>query len=206
MIRVREKQKITKLELKRQIFHIAFGLIIVFLFYYNLITLLYMFLLLFLGLVLSIISVRYNVLVLSWFLKNFERESDLSKFPGKGMILFFVGCMMVIGFFPKNVALASIMVLTLGDALATIIGKAVGRYTVGGLKTLEGFGMGIIGGFLGAVVFVKPVPAFLGSAIAMLFELLELKIGEIILDDNISVPLLAAFTIEFVIKFGGGLF
>ena len=115
--------------------------------------------------------------------------------PGKGAIYFFVGALLAIKLFPMDIALASIMILALGDSISHIVGKNYGKTQLWinkhNDKLFEGTVAGIILGFFGAYGFVGPVLAFFGAAFAMTAELVEMKLGEAIIDDNILIPLVS---------------
>lgn len=177
-------------EFKRQAFHFFLGLSIVLLFRYHILTARLLFLILIIGILLSIICSRHHAPGISWFLENFERKK--AKFPGQGAIFFVLGCFTVIGLFPADIASASIMVLALGDSFSTLIGKNFGKHRMGS-KSVEGTIAGVAAGFVGALFFVQPATAFLGSFIAMLAEAIDIELFGKIIDDNLLVPIVSAF-------------
>jgi dolichol kinase len=89
--------------------------------------------------------------------------------------------------FPKNIAYASIMIVALGDPVASYFGSKLGRIRVK-QKTLEGFAAGLIVSFAAALFWVPPHLALTGSVAGMLLELL------IIPDDNLTIPIGAGST------------
>ena len=177
-------------ELKRQAFHFFLGLSIVLLFRYNILTARLLFLILIMGILLSVICSRHHVPGISWLLGRFERKK--AKFPGQGAIFFVLGCFTVIGLFPAGIASASIMVLAPGDSLSTLIGKNFGKHRMGS-KSVEGTVAGIAAGFAGALFFVPLTTAFLGSFIAMLAEAIDIELFGKVVDDNLLVPIVSAF-------------
>lgn len=189
--------EIKKLELNRQLFHIVFGLLIVLLFYLDILTKLILLSAIIIALIFSVLSRKYKIPFIYWWLKNFEREENLKKFPGKGVIYYLTGTLLVMVFFQKDIALASIMVLVFGDSFSHLVGAYYGtiKHPFSNKKFLEGAIAGIIFGFVGAVIFVKPLEAFLASLIAMVVEGFELKLGMEQIDDNIVIPIVAAVVI-----------
>jgi dolichol kinase len=187
------------LEIKRQIFHIYLGLMLMLLIHRNILNSFYILLIILFGAIISLISTKVNIPVISWFLDNFERQEYRKKFPGKGTIFFFIGVYIVLRLFQKDIALASIMILTLGDSISHLIGKYFGKTKtkLSRKKLLEGTIAGIIMGFIGAILFVPYLEAFIASSIAMLFEAAEIKYLKII-DDNITVPVVAAIVIFLI--------
>ena len=101
--------------------------------------------------------------------------------------------------FTKDVALAAITILTLGDSISHIIGRSFGktRNFINGAnkKLLEGTGVGILVAFVGAALFVSPLEALLASVVAMGAELAEVKLAEKVIDDNLLIPLVAGTVI-----------
>ena len=182
-------------ELYRQSFHIIFGMLLVLLLYYKILSHLALFLLIIIGIMISFLSKRLPLPFLSFFLKNMEREEDYKNFPGKGLIFFLVGTLLAVKLFPPDIALASIMILAWGDSLSHVVGQKIGRirniFHKKGEKMLEGTLFGTVAGFFGALIFVPIPEAFLGSAGAMMAEVLTIEFNDHTLDDNLIVPLVA---------------
>jgi dolichol kinase len=84
--------------------------------------------------------------------------------------------------FQKNIAYASIMIVALGDPVASYFGRKLGRIRMK-QKTLEGFAAGLIVSFAAALFWVPPHLALTGSVAGMLLELLTIP------DDNLTVPI-----------------
>ncbi|MAF99425.1 MAG: hypothetical protein CMH61_02325 [Nanoarchaeota archaeon] len=190
---------ITQKEFKRQLLHITIGLGTILFIYFDLLSPLSLFLMIIIGILASIITKRTRLPFFSFFLDNFEREEQMKKFPGKGMIFFFIGVLLVIKLFDKNIALASIMILTLGDSVSHLFGAQFGKikniFTGDKKKLLEGMIAGTVAGTLGAFIFVPITQAFLASFAAMLAEVIKIDLNDKTLDDNLVVPLVAGTTI-----------
>lgn len=182
------------MEIKRQLFHIFFGLILVILLYFQIINTNFLFLLLILGLIISILSSHYKIPVINWFLKNFDRENVFIK--GQGPLTFIFGSLLVLLLFEKNIALASILILTFGDSFTHLgyFGKL--KNPLNKNKSLEGTIVGILAATLAASIFVSLLQSFLASLIAMTIESLDLFKNK--LDDNLILPLIAAFIIYLI--------
>ena len=192
--------EINKFEVRRQAFHICLGLAIIILLINNILNSLILFFMLITGVLISILSKKFNIPVIYSFLKLFERKDTLKTFPGKGTISFLVGCLLVLQLFERDIALASIMILTFGDSVSHLFGWHFGRkkHPLNCLKSIEGNIAGGITGFLGAMLFVSPLFAFLASFGAMTAEAVELKMNNKIIDDNIIVPLVAGTIIHLM--------
>jgi dolichol kinase len=96
-----------------------------------------------------------------------------------------VGIILALVLFPSRIAYASICIVAVGDPVAAYVGGKVGRRPVRQKKTLEGSVAGFIASFLVAFIIVSPVVALVGSAGAMLMELLDIP------DDNLTMPIAA---------------
>ena len=107
--------------------------------------------------------------------------------------MFVIGSIIVVSFFPLKIALASMMILSVGDAASHMLGKLLSRRTYIYLKSLEGTVIGILSGFLVALLFIDNTgTAFAGAFTAMAFE--GLNIG---IDDNLWIPVIAAASMSF---------
>lgn len=190
-------------EYKRQLFHAIFGVGIVILLIYKILTPLLLLIILLIGIALSLLCMKYRIPVISWFLEQFEREGT---HPGKGAICFLIGVLLAIKLFPEDVAYASIMILALGDSTAHFFGEKFGKikHPLSKEKLLEGSLLGTLLGFLGAVIFVPPLQALIAATIAMIAEAMEIEFNNRLVDDNISIPLVAGVTILLIRKFVGG--
>ena len=192
---------LTKLEIKIQIMHIILGIAIVLLLNYNLINATYLFILFIFGLILYLISTKFNIPVIHQFLRTFDREKDLEKFPGKGAIFYVLGAFISVLVFPKEIALASIMILALGDSISRLVGPyGYLKHPFHNEKFFEGVIAGAIAGFLGAVFFISWLPALIASSVSMLIEGIDLEIKNFKIDDNLMIPVVAGgviWTVNF---------
>jgi len=193
--------EINRFEVRRQAFHICLGLAIIILLINNILNSLILFIILIAGILISILRRKFKIPGIFFFLKIFERKDILKTFPGKGTISFLVGCLLVLQLFERDIALASIMILTFGDSVSHLFGWHFGRkkHPLNCLKSIEGNIAGGITGFLGAMFFVSPLPALLASFGAMTAEAVELKMNNKIIDDNVIVPLVAG-TIIYLMR------
>ncbi|MBI3034466.1 phosphatase PAP2 family protein [Candidatus Woesearchaeota archaeon] len=183
-------------EVKRQAFHLGLGLATAFLIYKNLLNAASLLAIIAAGIILSLISKKAEIPLISWFLDNFERREDRRGFPGRGAIFLMAGSLIAVILFPRDAALASIMILALGDSFSHVVGKFFGRtrhpFSV---KLIEGTAFGIVMGFLGAVVFVSVTEALIAAAVSMSLEAVEIRLHKYVLDDNLLIPLAAGASI-----------
>ncbi len=187
------KLNLSPFEMRRKIFHIVFGIVLAAFVYLDYLDAMSLGILLAVGIALSFIEKKQKLPFLSPMLDIFERSADRKSFPAKGMLLFLGGVFLAVFLFPKDIALASIMVLTLGDAAAHIFGIHFGnvRSPLAEHRFIEGAFAGIIAGFFGALFFVPPLHALVAATAAMLVEAIEFNIPKLSVDDNILVPVVA---------------
>src|SRR3989344_7070442 len=182
-----------KRETERPIMHICFGLLIIFLLLFEILNTRILFFVLIFGILLSILSLKFKISIIYWFLDRFERKEQIKKFPGKGVIFFVFGSLLALTLFGKDIALASIMILTLGDSISHITGsKGKIKHFLNKYKNLEGSVFGFITSFLVVLFFififnidVTILEGFFASLIGMIAEAIDIKMGLNKVDDNI---------------------
>ena len=184
-----------KLEINRQFFHAGLGILIVFLLKEEIINLAILLIIFIIGLIISETCRETRVPFFSYMLEHFDREHNV---PGYGSITFFIGVIFSVILFQPNIALAAILIFALGDSFSTLAGKLFGRLKnpFNKLKTVEGSAVGFCFAFLGAIIFVSPFLAIVGSAVGMLVEVIDVKYLKI--DDNILVPLVAGIVMSLI--------
>ena len=192
--------EVNKFEWNRQIFHIFLGIGIAVLLMYGFLNKEMILVAVLAGLILSCISKRTRIPVICDLLQKFERKEDLQGFPGKGIIFYLIGACISLFLFSKDIAMASIMVLALGDSISHLFGLHYGKikHPLSNTKFLEGTIAGFIAGFIGAFVFLPWHEAFFASLVAMIVEAIEIKIGTQQVDDNLIVPFVAGAAVWVV--------
>lgn len=193
--------KISAGEVGRKLIHVTLGVLIVTGMYFEYITVWHLFGLLVVGIILSWFARFCRIPLVSWCLDRFDRPGI--EWPGQGAITYLVGSLLVLGLFARDAALAAIMVLAVGDSVSSIIGPFGSiRTKLSATKLFEGtFFGGLCGGFA-AFFFVSPFEAFLAAFTAMIFEAMEIRLNQRIMNDNIIVPLVAGAIITIVRKMG----
>jgi len=184
------------LELRRQIFHVLLGVVLVILLHFNIIGFEVVFLMLVAGIFISLLSSKYKIPMIEWFLENFDRKNAVLR--GQGVLTCFLGILIVLLFFEKNVALASILILTLGDSFCHLGKWGKLKNPFNNVKFIEGLLVGVAVATAGALIFVSFWQALLGSLIAMIVESFDLKIWKWEIDDNLLIPLIAGLVMSFL--------
>lgn len=181
-----------RLEVKRQLFHFILGAWIAFWvwflepYYGKLVVLPLLFTVIFMLLIPRLLPTLH---IPNKLLHHFERECDKEVFPFKGAIYYGIGITPAILLLPIELATIVIIILSVGDSLATLVGKFHGRRRVG-LKSVEGSLAFIISSFVFCLVFMK-----LAGRMDLLVKSAELCIlGALIefqnkIDDNLAVPI-----------------
>lgn len=183
-------------EVRRQIVHILLGTVAVLLIYHDLFILPVFTGLLVVGILLSIGSRNHDLPVVSSLLDSFEREQERYRFPGRGALFLLAGVLLAVALFEKHVALAAVLVVTVGDSITHIVGRYLGSRSnpLNEKKDMEGFIAGTLACFL-VTLLVLPLSAAMVVAVsAMLFESLDHRLDNKLIDDNLTVPLVVGAT------------
>ena len=189
-----------KHEILRKICHIVFGILILLGFSYLewALFIRIMFVLFLLIILLTLINIKYKLSVLKFLTKDNEE-----KFPFKGLLFFIVGSVLVMYIFNKDIALASIAILTFGDSvssMASIFGKKYNLNPFRRYKSLFGTFVSMVVAFIFALIFIDPLSAIVGSFFGLFSECIAIKLGESDADDNLIVPLVAATAMYLLAK------
>lgn len=183
---------LSNLEIKRKAVHLFVGVFLALFYYFGFISWRPLLLLIAVALIVSHYAKNHFVPVVDWFLDKLERPKDKKEFPGRGAIMLLIGSFLAIVLFPRDVAVASIMILALGDAISALLGPFGSiPHPWNKVKVIEGMIAGAIAGFVGAAVFVPYPQAFWASFIAMALETLDLEFFDTKIDDNVMIPLVA---------------
>lgn len=129
------------------------------------------------------------------YLMSFERKGTE---PFIGVIMFLTGIGISLFLFPQYAAL-SIVVLSVGDSISTLIGVHKGHHKIHYNKDKSY--QGLVSGFLAAsaacMLFAPWQTAVIAGASGLIIESLPLKI-----DDNVSVPVGVALVLTALSSFG----
>lgn len=187
---------LSALEIRRRIFHLTAGIIIVLLIYYDILNVFLLAIVTFIAAILSLLTLRYKIPIIYWLLVKLDRRKDRKAFPGKGALFYIFGTLIVMLFFYKNTAMASVLIMALGDSIAPLVGQfGAIRHPFDRKKFIEGTIAGMAAAALGAMIFVPVFPAIIASIAAMTAEAIRIKIWGYSINDNISMPLTAGIVI-----------
>ena len=128
------------------------------------------------------------------FFDKMLREHELKgQFTGATWVM--ISASVTILFFSKNIAIISLIFMSIGDTVAALIGRKFGKLKIHD-KSLEGFLGGLIV-CLVAAYYYDPLPFYIsgvGALTAMLFETLPLP-----LDDNFRIPIGSAIIMTILL-------
>jgi dolichol kinase len=128
-----------------------------------------------------------------WIRRSFGslfRAEESSTLTGATYVI--LANLLAIAIFPKPVAIAALLFLSISDALASLVGRKFGRTRLFG-KSLAGSLAFLLSALaIGVIVFPgQPWPAVAGALTATVIEALPLRLGRIRIDDNFAIPLAA---------------
>ena len=188
-----------KNEFYRKLIHLA-SVIIPMSYYYFFSREIILLILLFVSICFIIIEILRinNLLINQIFFKVFGlmiRKSEKKKFTGATIT--FISCFFLIMIFEKNIAVYSMLILCISDAIAAIVGKKWGKNKIFD-KTFEGsLTFFLISTLIGLLFLdIKILGLLISSIIATVAELIPSPIN-----DNIIVPFSVASTISFYYLF-----
>lgn len=189
-------------ELIRKSIHISLGIISCVLISYRILRPFHLFIVLGILILLSFIQQRHPLPVISSILRRCDRPDH---YPAKGVISYFIGMILSLELFPLPFALASIMVLALGDGTAALARPwSKHKSKLSNKHLIEETAVGIVFGAIGAAFFVSPLQAIIASSCAMILEAVEVRFNNELLDDNVLTPLATGTALLLLVKFGIG--
>ena len=186
-----------KRELQRKAVHVTSVLIVIF-YYFLPKEVILLSMTLFLILSLEVEFIRLDLKLKLPFFHKLYRENEKERLSGN--IFFLIGAIIAISVFYKEIAIAAILMTTIGDAFAAIFGKRFGRRWIPipelKDKSVEGctaeFGVDMLIGF----VFLNSYPWswLLILVMAGTATIVETVVNKI--DDNLLIPLFSGFNAQ----------
>lgn len=135
-----------------------------------------------------------NLPLISTITRHAASQSELYGFAA-APLFYALGILLTLLIFPFPASTVAIVIFTLGDSVASILGGSLGiRLPFNKGKTLEGSLAGFACAFLASCLIVPPWIAVIGAATAMTIEALPLPIN-----DNVLIPIITATTLMLLI-------
>jgi dolichol kinase len=115
--------------------------------------------------------------------------------------IFFVSAMIIVfAAFDYEIALTALLMTMFGDMFSALVGMKFGKKKLFRKKTLVGFVAGLISNILTGVVILGNFPALI-LTMALMASLIELITNK--MDDNLTVPLFAAYSGHLILLASG---
>lgn len=116
-------------------------------------------------------------------INSFERESAKTNYMGA--ILFFLSIGAVLLIAPLQIAVISIVVLSVGDSFSTLVGVHLGRHKtkINPKKSWEGTFGGFFAALVVCMIFTNPLVAVTAAGVGMFMELMPFRVN-----DNLLIP------------------
>jgi dolichol kinase len=125
-----------------------------------------------------------------WFFSRLMRQNEAHELNGSIYVL--VGCLLTFILFDRDIAVAGMIFLGVGDAFAGMIGERWGRHRILS-KSLEGTSAFFVSSVIVGLIFqyvvldISFMVLIVGALCAAVVELLPLPVN-----DNLAIPLLSA--------------
>ncbi|AEF96693.1 diacylglycerol/polyprenol kinase family protein [Methanotorris igneus] len=176
-------------EIYRQLIHMVFGSITAFsILYFGKKVIYPLFILTLAGIFLHFYLRKHYAPIISDLLRLCGRENEY----GKGAVLFAVGVLIAVILVDNiNAIFYAILVFSISDALATLVGIR-GKIKIFG-KTLEGF----LAFFISACIILHSFGIY-GVLVAFVGAFIELISKKIKIDDNLVLPIFLAFILNMI--------
>jgi dolichol kinase len=128
------------------------------------------------------------------FIEDSMKKEESNRLSGS--FFYVLSGLITIIFFEKNIAIASLFILSIADPLSSLLGSRFGKVRLLG-KSLEGTMTFFAASFLILRIFSFSVPiAVTVAVIASVTELLSSRY----IDDNLSIPLVTAMVLTLLVR------
>lgn len=119
------------------------------------------------------------------------RRSESGNFTGATWVV--IAAWITIFIFPKPIAVAVLLMLSISDSLASLVGTAFGRTRWIGGKSLAGSGAFFLSALAIGMICLPhhPMTALAGALSATCAEAIDLHFGKLHINDNLLIPLIA---------------
>ncbi|KXK26512.1 MAG: Cytidylyltransferase family protein [candidate division WS6 bacterium OLB20] len=188
--------RFTNGELARKALHISFGTVLLLTLHLQVFEYWHYLVLLVAGLTLSLtIKFLEGFPQIAKLIAPFDKDDYL---PAQGMVYFYCTFVLLLTLtrwmeLPDRFIMHPVLMLTLADPASFFIGKGWGKrpLPVNRRKTVEGTLAGMLVASVAGLLFVSPFAAVLIGSLAMMMDVVDLKIGNLEIDDNLLIPLAA---------------
>lgn len=175
-------------EIQRKLIHFCSGIIPVLVFVYGkeiVLPKLLIFTFLFLSIDFLKSKINWISKSYSFFFKSISRENEIKNITGATWFL--LGDLISLYLFPERIAIFSMLLLSVSDTVAALIGRLYGKTKIF-IKSLEGSFAFCISGFLVSIIFTE-IPILI-KILTVIFAT-AIEIIPIKLNDNLTIPVLS---------------
>ena len=190
-----------KQEILRKTVHLLNSIIVLIFYLYGKETTLYILIPISIGFViidLLRINTRYISRIYNYFFEYITREEENKKLTGASYV--FIAYSLIILFFDREIAIPSLLIMSISDSLAALIGKKYGLMHIG-TKTIEGS----LTFFISSIIIItfSSLNIYIGIICCVITTFVELFTPKEI-DDNLLIPF--CFAIFYLLIFNTSIY
>ena len=143
--------------------------------------------------------ISYLGKIYSTFFNIVTREIEQKRNNVTGASYYLLGCLIVVYFFQDiNIIISSLLIMSISDSFAALIGVKYGKTKIYGKKSLEGSFSFFVSTIIILYMFINNLSPFEYIYISLLITLVELFSFHRI-NDNLTIPVFAALALNYIV-------
>ena len=143
--------------------------------------------------------ISYLGKIYSTFFNIVTREIEQKRNNVTGASYYLLGCLIVVYFFQDiNIIISSLLIMSISDSFAALIGVKYGKTKIYGKKSLEGSFSFFVSTIIILYMFMNNLSSFEYIYISLLITLVELFSFHKI-NDNLTIPVFAALALNYIV-------
>ena len=143
--------------------------------------------------------ITYLGKIYSTFFDIVTREIEQKRNNVTGASYYLLGCLIVVYFFQDiNIIISSLLIMSISDSFAALIGVKYGKTKIYGKKSLEGSFSFFVSTIIILYMFMNDLSSFQYIYISLLITLVELFSFHKI-NDNLTIPVFAALALNYIV-------
>tara|TARA_Y100000766_G_scaffold277837_1_gene283793 strand:- start:1430 stop:2038 length:609 start_codon:yes stop_codon:yes gene_type:complete len=143
--------------------------------------------------------ISYLGKIYSTFFNIVTREIEQKRNNVTGASYYLLGCLIVVYFFQDiNIIISSLLIMSISDSFAALIGVKYGKTKIYGKKSLEGSFSFFVSTIIILYIFMSNLSPFEYIYISLLITLVELFSFHRI-NDNLTIPVFAALALNYIV-------
>ena len=137
--------------------------------------------------------------IYSTFFNIVTREIEQKRNNVTGASYYLLGCLIVVYFFNDiNIIISSLLIMSISDSFAALVGVKYGKTKIYGKKSLEGSFSFFISTIIILYMFMNNLSPFEYIYISLLITIVELFSFHRI-NDNLTIPVFAALALNYIV-------